>query len=89
MTTSATSRRAFLAGSAVAVGGLAIAGRLVLGTATKTLTGQAAGPAGRSIRDIALGLSSAAAGETISLYILDLPRPPGDTGLTGFDLAEP
>jgi hypothetical protein len=69
MTTLAASRRAFLAGSAVAVGGLAIAGRL-------------------SVRDRELGDSSAAAGETMGLYILDLPRPPGDTGLTGFDGAK-
>src|SRR5712691_9967940 len=61
MMTSATSRRAFLAGSAVAVGGLAIADRLVLGTATKTLTGRAAGPAGRSIRDMAPGHGSVVA----------------------------
>jgi hypothetical protein len=80
MTTSATSRRAFLAGSAVAVGGLAIAGRL---------TGQAAGPPRGSIRDLGLGHGSGAAGETMGWYMLDLPRPPGDTGLTGFDLAEP
>jgi hypothetical protein len=62
LTTSVTSRRAFLAGGAVAVGGLAIAGRLVLAPSPKVLHG------------------SAAAGETISLYVLDLPRPPGDTG---------
>jgi hypothetical protein len=36
-----------------------------------------------------LGHSSATAGETMALYMPDLPRPPGDTGLTGFDLAEP
>jgi hypothetical protein len=85
MTTPATSRRAFLAGSVVAVSGLAIAGRLV----TKIFTGHAAGPPRGSIRDLGLGHSSAAAGQTMGWYILDLPRPPGDTGLTGFDLAEP
>jgi hypothetical protein len=80
MTTSATSRRAFMAGSAVAVGGLAIAGRLVLGTATKILTGQATGPSGGYVGDMELRHNSAAAGDTMGWYMLDLPRPPGDTG---------
>jgi hypothetical protein len=71
MTTLATSRRAFLAGSAVAMGGLAIAGRAVL----------AAAGSGGSFRDMGLGgHGNAAAGETMSLYIRDLPRPPGDNG---------
>jgi hypothetical protein len=73
MTTSAKSRRTFLAGSAVAVGGLAMAGRLGLAAAPKVLTGA-------SVRHLEPGHGYAAAGETISLYILDLPRPPGDTG---------
>jgi hypothetical protein len=80
MTTSATSRRAFLAGSAVAVGGLATAGRLVLAVA---------GRPGGSIRDLGLGHSSAAAGQTMGFYLRDLPRPPGDTGRTGFELDGP
>jgi len=62
MTTSATSRRAFLAGSAVAAGGFAIAGRLVHATAGGVLTGRAA----------------ARPGDTMGWYVLDLPRPPGD-----------
>jgi hypothetical protein len=84
MTTSAASRRAFLAGSVVAVGGLAMAGGLV----TRILTWQAAGAPRGSIRDLGLGSNEETA-ETMGLYMLDLPRPPGDTGPTGFDLAEP
>jgi hypothetical protein len=89
MTTSATSRRAFLAGGAVAAGGLAIAGPLVHATATKVLAAQAIGAPRESVRDMGLSHSGAAAGQTMGWYMLDLPRPPGDTGLTGFDLAEP
>jgi hypothetical protein len=81
MTTSAASRRAFLAGSAGAVGGFAIGGRL--------LAGKADGRPDWSIRDMRPGHSGAAAGETMGLYILDLPRPPGDAGPAGFDLAKP
>ena len=69
MTTTATSRRAFLTGSAVAVGGLLMAGRLV---------GAAAGRDGQ-------GKGREASKETVAPYLLDLPRPPLDTRLTGFD----
>jgi hypothetical protein len=77
---STASRRAFLTGSAVAVGGLAIAGRLVFVTGTKILTGQAAADsAALSRRTVRSCASCAATDETMSLYMSDLPQPPPDT----------
>lgn len=68
--TSSTSRRAFLAGSAIAAGSLLMAGRLVFGTSPRT----------ESTLDVKQGRNYETAGETVAPYLLDLPRPPVSTG---------
>jgi hypothetical protein len=68
MTNSTISRRAFLTGSAIAAGGVLMAGRLVFVTATRIRTGQ----------EPTQGMGPG--NQRVAPYLLDLPHPPTNTG---------